>query len=79
VPPGVPGELYIAGNGLAQSYLNRPTLTAEKCIKCGFRNGEIGMRNNNSELPTLHSALELMYRTGYLAHYRADGKIECLG
>ena len=29
-PPGLPGELCIAGTGLARGYLNRPELTAEK-------------------------------------------------
>ena len=29
-PPGIPGELCIAGIGLARGYLNRPELTAEK-------------------------------------------------
>uniref|UniRef100_A0A2P1CZA6 AptC n=1 Tax=Nostoc sp. FSN-E TaxID=2027337 RepID=A0A2P1CZA6_9NOSO len=32
LPPGIPGELCIAGAGLAQGYLNRPDLTAEKFI-----------------------------------------------
>ena len=32
-PPGVPGELCIAGIGLARGYLNRPELTAEKFIE----------------------------------------------
>jgi amino acid adenylation domain-containing protein len=32
-PPGVPGELCIAGKGLARGYLNRPELTAEKFVE----------------------------------------------
>jgi amino acid adenylation domain-containing protein len=32
LPPGIPGELCIAGVGLARGYLHRPELTAEKFI-----------------------------------------------
>jgi amino acid adenylation domain-containing protein len=33
LPPGIPGELCIAGAGLARGYLNRSELTAEKFIQ----------------------------------------------
>ncbi|MEH2198295.1 amino acid adenylation domain-containing protein [Nostoc sp.] len=33
LPPGIPGELCIAGAGLARGYLNRAELTAEKFIE----------------------------------------------
>ena len=63
VPIGVPGELHIGGDGLAQGYLNRPELTSERFIADPFSQG-FGTR---------------LYKTGDLVRYLPDRKIEFLG
>lgn len=62
-PIGLPGEICIAGVGLARGYLNLPELTWEKFVTNPFQ----GPSN------------ERMYRTGDLGRYRSDGNIEFLG
>jgi amino acid adenylation domain-containing protein/non-ribosomal peptide synthase protein (TIGR01720 family) len=40
VPIGVPGELYIGGDGVTQGYFNQPKLTAERFIDSPFDAGQ---------------------------------------
>ncbi|MBT2383977.1 non-ribosomal peptide synthetase [Streptomyces sp. ISL-11] len=66
VPPGVTGEMYVAGEGLARGYLGRHALTAERFVADPFAHlfGESGTR---------------MYRSGDLARRRRDGDLDYFG
>jgi len=68
VPIGVPGDLYIGGDGVARGYLNRPELTAEKFIWNPFPHNAFG-----------NGAANRLYKTGDLARWRSDGRLEFLG
>ena len=63
LPIGVPGELYLAGDGLARGYFGREDLTKERFMPNPFSK-DSGAR---------------MYRTGDLARFLADGNIQYLG
>ncbi|CCI16559.1 Similar to tr/Q9RAH4/Q9RAH4 (fragment) [Microcystis aeruginosa PCC 9807] len=75
VPIGVPGELHIGGAGVARGYLNRPELTAEKFISNPFVSLDPPLTplDKGGEQPSK------LYKTGDLARYLPDGRIEYLG
>ncbi|HYX26461.1 MAG TPA: amino acid adenylation domain-containing protein [Thermoanaerobaculia bacterium] len=62
VPVGVPGEIALAGSGLARGYLGRPELTAERFLPDPFA-AEPGAR---------------LYRTGDLARHLPSGELRFL-
>lgn len=61
VAVNITGEMYIAGDGVARGYLNKPELTRERFINNPFINGK------------------RMYKTGDLAQFLSNGKIEYIG
>jgi amino acid adenylation domain-containing protein len=63
VPMGVPGELFIGGDGVARGYYKRPDLTTERFLPDPFRDSR-GAR---------------MYRTGDLVRRLPSGDLEFLG
>jgi amino acid adenylation domain-containing protein len=63
VPVGVPGELYVGGDGLAREYLNRPELSHERFVPNPFSAGKEAR----------------LYKTGDIVRYLADGSIEFVG
>ncbi|MEH1824939.1 MAG: amino acid adenylation domain-containing protein [Nostoc sp.] len=70
VPIGVTGELYIAGDGLARGYWQRPELTALKFIENPFYNPKSKIQNPK---------FERLYKTGDTARLHPDGNLEYLG
>lgn len=57
---GIPGELWIGGDGLARGYLENPALTAEKFLPDPF-----GKKTGGR-----------IYRTGDMVRYRPNGNLE---
>nr|WP_263975610.1 amino acid adenylation domain-containing protein [Leptolyngbya sp. 7M] len=92
VPVNVSGEIYLAGEGLAQGYLNRPELTEERFIR--FEDSALSAQLAAQPSTLNPSATEILrvggasqkgvqpsklYKTGDRARYRADGNLEFLG
>ena len=67
VPRGVPGEIYIAGEGVARGYLNQPELTRQRFVPDPL----VEAAGAGAEAR--------MYRTGDIGRWLPGGVIEFLG
>ncbi|HYH46016.1 MAG TPA: amino acid adenylation domain-containing protein, partial [Thermoanaerobaculia bacterium] len=74
VPLGAPGELCVGGAGVAQGYLGRPDLTAERFVPDPFSH-ERGARQIDLD----SRAGARLYRSGDLARWLPSGDLEYLG
>ncbi len=63
MPVGVPGELVIGGNGVAEGYLGRPDLTSPHFV----------------QLEAYSDIAPRWYRTGDLVQWNAAGEVEFVG
>ena len=71
VPPYVPGELYIAGDGVADGYLERPELTAQRFVPDPMRPGTMMYRTGDIVRYLAGGELEYLHR--------ADNQIKLRG
>lgn len=63
VPPGVMGQIYLAGVQVSNGYLNQPDLSQERFFPDSI----------------CHGLRERMYATGDIGYWNAEGEIVCLG
>lgn len=75
VPIGDIGEMYLAGDGLARGYFNRPELNAERFVTAPDPR-QMGPTAKSS---AVGPALVRLYKTGDLARWSATGSLEFLG
>jgi tyrocidine synthetase-3 len=75
-PVGVPGELSIAGSGVARGYLNNPELTAQK-----FDHDLWDLQDYQDGYHRSYRSYKsyILYKTGDLARWLPGGAIEFLG
>jgi natural product biosynthesis luciferase-like monooxygenase protein len=74
LPAGIPGELFIGGEGVARGYHERPDLTAARFLPDPFVDA-----SGSVEGAAIGGPAARMYRTGDLVRFRPDGVLDFLG
>jgi amino acid adenylation domain-containing protein len=70
LPIGVPGELFIGGDGLARGYLNRPELSEEKFISHPFKPGARLYRTGDLARYRVDGAIDCLGRLDFQVKIR---------
>jgi len=79
LPPGVPGELVVAGPGVTRGYVKRPDMTAAKFGACPYLSVPKREWAPYDEETASDPRYQRLYHTGDLCRYTPDGNIEFLG
>ena len=90
VPPGVAGELFLGGDGVARGYLNKPGLTEERFKRAVISHSSLVIGSSEKLSPNDRSSIlstndqwpmtnDRLYLTGDFCRWLRDGNIEFLG
>ena len=81
VPDNVVGEMHVSGAGVAQGYIGREELTAERFIADPFAADVLGLAVDDPQVPKMYASGDLAYRRDGIMYFtgRADRQVQLRG